>query len=57
MSVRSTSPIMRSSPVQVIPMEEPNDFKRGGLGKDDDHGQPRAWTPPAAKGDSKLLNF
>ena len=55
MSVRSTSPIMRSSPVQVIPMEDTNDFRtqRGGIGKDDDHGQPRAWTPPAARGDSK----
>ena len=39
MSVRSTSPIMRESPVQVIPMEDTNNEhpKRGQ--------SPRAWTP------------
>ena len=37
MSVRSTSPIMRDSPVQVIPMEDTNNQnpKRS----------PRAWSP------------
>ena len=39
MSVRSTSPIMSESPVQVIPMEDTNHQhpKRGQ--------SPRAWTP------------
>ena len=37
MSVRSTSPIMRESPVQVIPMEDTNNqqYKRSQ--------SPRAW--------------
>ena len=39
MSVHSTSPIMRDSPVQVIPMEDTNNHnpKRGP--------SPRAWSP------------
>ena len=51
MSVRSTSPIMRSSPVQVIPMEEHNNQnpKPGQFTS----GSPRAWTPNGTRQEGK----
>ena len=47
MSVHSTSPIMRESPVQVIPMEDTNN-QRSKQGQ-----SPRAWTP---SGDEAMKN-
>ena len=56
MSVRSTTPIMRSSPVQVIPMETQNShtnptFSGGGDKEGPDGG--RGWTPRGARNDGK----